>query len=197
MRLSTIHKSQEHNSDNELIELLCAGEEKALNILMSRYKKRLFAFIYRYVHNEDVAYDILQETFIRLYYKADTYDASYNFSTWLFQIAINLCHDYSRKNKLSNLVSLDEENEGEETYEKVGSHDPDVENIAASRQELKLVSKEIEKLPHKLKTALIIFAVEEHSQEEAAELLGITPKTLEMRVYRARKILSKKLGKII
>lgn len=58
------------------------------------------ASIVRYVKDEDVAYDILQETFIRSYYKANTYNSAYKFSTRLYQIAFNLCHDWGRKQKL-------------------------------------------------------------------------------------------------
>lgn len=52
----------------------------------------------------------------------------------------------------------------------------------------------ISELPHKLKTALILFCLEDRSQAECAELLGVSTKTVESRVYRARKILEKKLG---
>jgi RNA polymerase sigma factor (sigma-70 family) len=81
-------------TDQELIEKLKSGENPALNELMARYKHRLFAFIRRYVGNEDVAYDLVQETFTKLYFSASTYKPEYKFSTWLFQIALNLCRDH-------------------------------------------------------------------------------------------------------
>lgn len=185
--------------DKTLVRLVSEGCEPALNELMCRYKHKLFAFISRYVKDEDAAYDILQETFIRLHFKAETYRPAYKFSTWLYQIAINLCRDWGRKQKIRQFLSLDAaigDEDGNATYHEILS-DPsgNVEDLADTRQQLHILDQEIQKLPHKLKTALILFAVEENSQGACAELLNITPKTVETRVYRARKILAEKLAK--
>lgn len=186
-------------ADKALVRLVSEGSEPALNELMHRYKHKLFAFISRYVKDEDAAYDILQETFIRLHFKAETYSPAYKFSTWLYQIAINLCRDWGRKQKVRQFLSLDTaigEEGGNATYHDIIS-DPgsNVEDLADTRQQLKVLDQEIAKLPHKLKAALILFAVEGNSQEQCAELLSVTPKTVETRVYRARKILAEKLAK--
>ncbi len=185
--------------DKHLVHLVSQGSEPALNTLMGRYKHKLFAFISRYVKDEDAAYDILQETFIRLHFKADTYKPSYRFSTWLYQIAINLCRDWGRKQKLRQFLSLDTtigDEDGNATYHDIiGDSGSNVEDLADTRQQLAILDQEIEALPHKLKTALILFALEGHSQEACAELLDVTPKTVETRVYRARKILAEKLAK--
>jgi len=185
--------------DKQLVQLVANGSEPALNELMQRYKHKLFAFISRYVKCEDAAYDILQETFIRLHFKADTYKPSYKFSTWLHQIAINLCRDWGRKQKARQFLSLDTvigDEDGVATYHDIiGDHGNNIEDLADTRQQLKIIDQEIEKLPHKLKTALILFAIEGNSQEVCAELLDVTPKTVETRVYRARKILAEKLAK--
>ena len=188
----------DNTEDKALVRLVSEGREDALNVLMGRYKHKLFAFISRYVKDEDAAYDILQETFIRLNFKAETYSPAYKFSTWLYQIAINLCRDWGRKQKVRQFLSLDNvvNEESSSTYHDMLS-DPrsNVEDIADTRQQLKILEREIQKLPHKLKTALILFAVEGNSQEVCAELLNVTPKTVETRVYRARKILAEKLAK--
>jgi RNA polymerase sigma-70 factor (ECF subfamily) len=185
--------------DKTLVRLVSEGCEPALNELMRRYKHKLFAFISRYVKDEDAAYDILQETFIRLHFKAETYRPAYKFSTWLYQIAINLCRDWGRKQKIRQFLSLDAtiaDEQGNASYHDIIA-DPggNIEDLADTRQQLHILDQEIGKLPHKLKTALILFAVEGNSQEVCAELLNVTPKTVEARVYRARKILAEKLAK--
>lgn len=185
--------------DKTLVRLVSEGCEPALNELMRRYKHKLFAFISRYVKDEDAAYDILQETFIRLHFKAETYRPAYKFSTWLYQIAINLCRDWGRKQKVRQFLSLDStiaDEQGNASYHDIIA-DPggNIEDLADTRQQLHILDQEIGKLPHKLKTALILFAVEGNSQEVCAELLNVTPKTVETRVYRARKILAEKLAK--
>lgn len=184
--------------DKALIHLVAKGREAALNEIMRRYKHRLHAFIVRYVKDEDVAYDILQETFIRVHFKADTYSPAYEFSTWLYQIAINLCRDWGRKQKIRQFLSLDVMIGNEENislHDVISDPHSNIEDLAELRQQLRLLDKEIQRLPHKLKTALILFALEENSQEACAAILGVTPKTVETRVYRARKILTGKLAK--
>lgn len=191
MRFSTINSPDtgQELSDSTIIAQLKAGEQRALDMLMGRYKKRLYAFIVRYVKDEETAYDLLQETFTKLYFSIDSYDSNKPFTTWLFTIAINLCRDHRRKTYLRFLVPFDEE-----ALEPLVSSDPAADQVAIARQQQSHVANAINKLPHKLKTALILFAVEEHSQEECATILGVTPKTVETRVYRARKLLSQKLA---
>lgn len=184
--------------DKTLIALVAEGREAALNEIMRRYKRKLFVFISKYVRDEDAAYDILQETFIRVHFKAATYSPAYEFSTWLYQIAVNLCRDWGRKRKLRQFLSLDAlrgEDDMTSLHHVIADPSANIEDLTELRQQLRLLDKEIERLPHKLKTALILFALEGHSQEACAELLGVTPKTVETRVYRARKLLSEKLLK--
>ncbi len=188
------NKISEITSDKELMSLVCEGVGPALGELMQRYKHKLFTFISRYVKDEDVAYDIVQETFIKVHFKADSYNHSYKFSTWLYQVAINLCRDYGRKHKIQQAFSLDAQmGEGNGNYHDIIA-DPrsNVEDLTDLRRNLAVLDAKIQKLPHKLKTALILFAVEGNSQEECAEILGVSVKTIETRVYRARKSLAEK-----
>jgi RNA polymerase sigma factor CnrH len=178
-------------SDQELMERLVCGENHALNELIRRYKNRLISFIRRYVGEDEMAYDLLQETFTKLYFNAAFYNPDYKFSTWLFQIALNLCRDYGRKKKLVQFFSIDDESSGLNFIDTA----PNPEITAQLSQATRQINHAIESLPHKLKAALILFAIEEYSQEECAILLGITVKTVETRVYRARKLLQKKLLK--
>lgn len=184
--------------DSALIGMVVEGHEPALNELMRRYRSKLFEFIARYVKDSDFAYDILQETFIRVYYKASTYNPNYRFSTWLYQIAINLCRDWSRKNRVNQWLLFDSSSIDASFVpshrEILSSADNNIENIVDLNRQLKSVEREINKLPHRLKTVLILYAVEGYSQERCAELLDVTIKTIETRVYRARKILAKKMN---
>lgn len=185
-----------HSTDKEVILQLQKGHDLSLNEIMSRYKVKLFSFIYGYTRDSDVSKDILQEVFVKVYFKAKTYNSNYSFSTWIHQIAINLCHDYYKKQKLNRLFSLDhnlnKDNDGD-YYESIADPNSNVESLAEIRQELLIVDKEIKKLPHKLKTSLILFTLEGFSQEKCAKILGVTPKAIETRIRRARKILAKRI----
>lgn len=195
MPLFRTHRTLKENTadeDHALVQRLRSGDDFALNEIMQRYKDRIYRLAWRYVANEDAALDVTQETFTKLYFKIDKYDPAYKFSTWLFQIAVNLCRDHLRKNRNhARNVSLDALNEtgaGDWQWS-----DENIEASFLSRQQLTLLRREIDLLPDTLKEAFILFAVEERTQAECAEILNVSAKTVETRVYRARKILSEKL----
>ena len=191
-RTHRIGKENTADEDRALVNRLRCGDDFALNESLQRYKQRSYRLAWRYVGNEDAALDVTQETFTKLYFNIDKYDPSYKFSTWLFQIAVNLCRDHLRKNKNhAKNISFDALNESDP-----GAWQQSGENIEArfqSRQQLAQLRQEIERLPDTLKEAFILFALEERTQNECAEILDVSAKTVETRVYRARKILSNKL----
>ncbi len=195
MPLFRTHRTLKENTADEdyaLVKRLRSGDDFALNEIMQRYKERVCRLAWRYVGNEDAALDVTQETFTKLYFNIDKYDPAYKFSTWVFQITVNLCRDHLRKNKNhARNVSFDALSE-----DSSGDWQRSDENIEAgllSREQLALLRREIKLLPETLKEAFILFAVEERTQAECAEILNVSAKTVETRVYRARKILSEKL----
>lgn len=190
------NRASDNRSDGEVMLALQGGQDKAHDELMRRYKQPLFNFVTHYTRDENMSYDIVQETFFRVYNKADSFNPAYKFKTWLYQIALNLCRDYTRKKKLQSFVSLDSwrDSDDDGSLHDILASDENIERLTEHRQTLKSLENQIDKLPHKLKTVLILFVLENHSQVECARILGITPKTVEMRVYRARKILLQALS---
>jgi RNA polymerase sigma factor CnrH len=121
------------------------------------------------------------------------------FVTWLYRIALNLCRDHSRRQAYrysSQTIStevLAEENEGQTQYI---AHQGDVVRQIEHREKLHTLEKVISELPLGLKSALILTALEGRSHAETGEALGISPKAVEMKVYRARKLLLRKMRKM-
>ncbi len=177
-------------SDEELVLRLCEGENLVLDVLMQRYQEPLYNFVLRYIHDDHLAYDIVQETFVRVYTRATSFNPDFRFKTWLYQIALNLCRDRGRRKVLRNFFSFNEA-EGKESI--FTGYDACIEEKNDTRDDIAILQKEIAQLPHKLKSALILFSLEEKSQIESAAILGVSPKTIEARVYRAKKILKKKM----
>ena len=180
------------SEDHDLARRLQSGDEFALNDIMRRYKERIYRFSWKYMGNEDAALDVTQETFTKLYFNIEKFNPSYKFSTWVFQIAINLCRDHLRKNKHTlKDVSFDLLHEyGVKDWENSGEN---IESAFQARQQLSLLQKEIDQLPSNLKEAFVLFALEERPQSECADILGVSVKTVETRVYRARRILMEKI----
>ena len=84
-------------SDDELMNMVVRGDLKALETLLNRYRKSLYSFLFRITHNETVAEDIVQDTFIKLYDTRKKYKNGMIFRNWLFTIGHNLAIDELRK----------------------------------------------------------------------------------------------------
>jgi RNA polymerase sigma factor (sigma-70 family) len=177
--------------DIELVLALQNGSESSLDELIKRHKEPLYRFVYRYVLNEQDARDIVQESFVRVYFGIQKFKPGAKFITWLYQIAINLCLDH-KKSKQAKQSKLTEALPDYSSHKwKASTANPSEEIV--SKEVLEVLEQAISELPHELKVALIMVALENRSQKECAEVLGTNPKAIENRVYRARKILEQKL----
>ena len=83
-------------TDEQLVAELVRGEEPALRELLRRYERPLSSFIFRHTGGRDVE-DLYQETWLRVVRQSSRFDQTRRFSTWLFQIALNLCRDWHRR----------------------------------------------------------------------------------------------------
>ena len=188
--------AEENDPDLECMVRLREGDDLALNELMERWQKPLHSFILRYVGNHRDSIDLAAETFVRVYQHRSRFNFKSKFSTWLLAIATNLCRQHARWHKRHPTISLDDAASIDEVSdENLLISTEEIPSVRASRTELaKLVREEIQKLPHDLKTAVLLFAYDELSYAEIGVILGCTPKAVETRLYRVRKLLAKSLA---
>ena len=92
--------------DNALVSAYLEGNDQAFQILVSRYQGKLVNYINTLVHDYDLAVDLAQETFIRVFRYADRYRGDYQFSTWIYRIATNLAIDELRRRERKGRFSL-------------------------------------------------------------------------------------------
>ena len=165
---------------------------------MTRHQEGLFRFIRGYVLNDADAAELAQETFVRAYFNISRFKPSAKFSTWLFRIALNLCRDHaksSRSKKAARTESLSPDLGADGAWERQLPAAGDTPAEAAiTKEQMRALDAAIAQLPHDLRTALVLSVFEQRPHQESAELLGTTPKTVETRVYRARKLLLQLLG---
>ncbi len=176
--------------DLPLVRALQAGDDDALNELMRKYEGQLFRFIHHFCGDLENARDLLQETFVRLYFQIHRFKPRAKFVTWLYTIATNLCRDHARSKRYRQ-AHVTDSMDATGTHIQLAAVALDPAAAADSRERLAALEDAIAQLPHDLKSALLLFAIEQHSQHECAEILGISVKAVETRVYRARKILEK------
>ena len=188
-----------HDPDLPLVEALQAGDESALDRLMERHGEPLFRFLCRYVPNETEARELAQETFVRAYFNIGKFRPEALFATWLFQIALNLCRDRARSRafrqaRQTESLSPDPLRDEGGADREIPSATLDPALRAAWNEEMEILRREIARLPDELRAPLVLTALENLSHAEAGLRLGLSAKAVEVRVYRARKRLVKRLG---
>lgn len=187
----------EHEGSTSLMIRLQNGEDSALNQIMAEWQKPLVSFIFRYVGNQSEAFDLAQETFVRVYQNRLRYQPKAKFSSWLFTIASNLCRNHIRWETRHPTVALTpSETDGPaRAADAFPSPDGTPLDSAEANELARCVKESIQSLPHDLKTVVLLFEYEDLSYEEISGVLGCSPKAVETRLYRARKILREKLAR--
>lgn len=161
------------------------GEQRAFDLLVGRLKGPLYRFIRRYVGNSEDAYDVLQDTFVSAWASLRRYDPSRPFHAWIRTIALNKCRDLGRRRTARRLLHELFARQPETASEEANWADEE----RHARMDLAIAA-----LPPKYKEPLLLTALEGLSHEQAAQQLGITSKAVEMRLYRARRLLAESLG---
>jgi RNA polymerase sigma factor (sigma-70 family) len=184
----------EADPDAELMLRLKSGEDSILNELMTRWQQPLVAFIYRYIRHETDALDLAQETFVRVYETRHRYTVQAKFSTWLFSIAANLCRNHLRwRQRRREAGPETPDKEDAELAERVHSPADSPDQAAMRSESISLVKVAIDKLPHDLKTAILLHEYQSLSYAEVSSVLGCSVKAVEMKLYRARQLLRERL----
>ena len=186
------------DQDLRAIRAVSEGDEAALVQLMDRYREPVFRFAYRYVGNAKDAQWLAEEIFTKVFFKAPSFKPRGSVKSWIFAIAANHCRDFLRREKrrtrersLSSAAS-DEDQPLEET---LADASRSAAEALAGEERLQEIQRAIQTLPEKLRFPFVFCVLEEHSQDEAAEALGASRKTVELRIYRARKALQKILSR--
>ncbi|MBK5910640.1 hypothetical protein CCR85_03925 [Rhodothalassium salexigens] len=179
-------------SDADLATAAAGGDERAFTELMRRHKEPLYRFVRRSAPSPDDAYDIVQEAFVAAWRALDRYDARRPFTTWLFHIAVNKTRDHARKRAVRRFFH------GAASLDAPDRPDPadgraDIAGMHERRDELARLSRLIDALPERLRLAFTLQVLEELPQSEVAQILGISVKAVETRVYRARRLLAERL----
>ena len=179
--------------DPELVARARDGEDLAFTLIMQRHKPALYGFVRRYVGDADAAVDVVQESFVAAWRALARFDGRRPFAVWLRAIALNKCRDRARRLAVRRLI-LGEKDERSAEAQAQADPGPGGEERLVEQQRNAALQAAIDQLPARLKEPLLLTYFDELSQREAADLLGVTVKTVETRVYRARQRLAAILG---
>jgi RNA polymerase sigma-70 factor (ECF subfamily) len=169
-------------SDEELVAAVQAGELSAFDELVRRWDRRIQGAAYRILGSEDESRDVAQEAFLKAYRGLGTFKQEARFSSWLYQIALNLCRDRLRRRRGRMLVSLEALNEEGEAVP-VGKG-PSALEIVEARDLSRTVAKAMEQLPEEQREVIVLKEYEGLTFLEIAEVLGLPVSTVKTRLYR-------------
>ena len=180
--------------DRQDMARLAGGHDDALNSLMDRHGQRLFHYLLRQSSNPADAEDCAQEAFARVYLHRAKFRAGAKFTTWLYAIATNLAHDCHHRRARHPEVALPAAESGRGGLETMPDPSPLPGEQMQACERAAQVRAAVEALPEELRVPLVLFEYENLAQTEIGQILRCSPKAVELRIYRARKLLRKLLA---
>jgi RNA polymerase sigma-70 factor (ECF subfamily) len=177
-------------TDEELMLRVQSGETACFDLLVDRYKTRLFNYLFRLTSSRDDAEEIAQEAFVKAYIHAEKYKTIARFSTWLYTIATNLVRNQmrsrSRKPKIFSLWGMG--NRDDDSEKQIDIMDPgrNPEDTANDNELSVVIGEAIEKIPEKYRTSFVLREINQLSYEEIAAVTGLKLGTVRSRINRAR-----------
>jgi RNA polymerase sigma-70 factor, ECF subfamily len=186
------------DSDALLVERTVAGDQRAFELLVIKYQRRIERLIGRMVRDADLVQDIAQETFIRAYRALHQFRGDAQFYTWLYRIAVNTAKKALVDMRRSPLVyesARKPADDEDETYrpERELTTTETPEALLASKEIAQVVNAAMESLPEDLRQAVTLREIEGLSYEEIAEAMNCPIGTVRSRIFRAREAISAKV----
>lgn len=174
-------------SDNKLIRQAQSGDRIALNQLFGQWYPRVYNMAYRYFHDEDLAADVSQQTFVSIQKSLSKLRDPQAFQAWLFRTAINCCHSLARKRQRHQssleVISMDETRSGPVTpYQELNR-----------KERSGIVLAALQKIPHEQREVIVMKEYEGLKFREIAEILQLSENTVKSRLYYGLKAMRKLL----
>lgn len=179
-------------SDEELVQLMVGGNAEAFNQLYHRYSQRLLYYFYRMLGgSNEKAQDFLQDIFMKLIDKAEYFDPSKRFSTWIFSVAHNMCRNEYRRMGIRKSVDIEEcicILTEEESF-------TDAWTVLDMEQFTKDLFEELDSFDEIHKTVFLLHYREGFPVKDIGRIMEIPEGTVKSRLFYTRKQLSERLAK--
>lgn len=181
--------------DGVLIKEAISGNRMSFAVLINRYKNKIFNLCYRMTGNYQDAEDISQEAFLRAWSGLNKFRIAQKFQNWLFTIAINLCRNKLKRDKIIKFISIDKKiyTEDDEILFEIADKNPTIEEMLLREEEKKRINYLVHSLPDRYRPTFLLRYVEGLSYKEISEIMGLPIGTVEVQLFRAKKIILKKI----
>ncbi len=185
------------DSDLMLVERTVAGDQKAFELLVVKYQRRIQRLIGRMVRDVDLVEDIAQETFIRAYKALHQFRGDAQFYTWLYRIAVNTAKkslmELKRDLTVSESFFKSDDDDETKTSRIEPTADETPESVYAAKEIAAMVNFALSELPEDLRQAVTLREIEGLSYEEISAAMNCPIGTVRSRIFRAREAISAKV----
>jgi len=170
-------------SDEALVEAFQGGDLAAFDLLLLRWQRPIQGTIYRILGTEEDARDLCQETFLKAFRALKAFKGEARFSSWLYQIAVNLCRDRMRRRRGRTFISLDALGEDSGPVE-TASPDPGPMELLEQGFLRGVVRGALEALPEDERVVIVLKEYQDLTFLEIAQILEVPLSTVKTRLYR-------------
>ena len=190
------------DTDFQLVERTVAGDQRAYELLVIKYQRRIERLIGRMVRDTDLVQDIAQETFIRAYRALHQFRGEAQFYTWLYRIAVNTAKKAlldMKRNPVMYEGAMRGNDDSDETsrFERELISDETPETVLAAQEIAQAVNAAMAALPEDLRQAVTLREIEGLSYEEIATAMECPIGTVRSRIFRAREAISARVRPLL
>lgn len=182
-------------TDEELLRLSSETDERAFEVLYSRYESLVYNLAYFKMKNRADALDVAQESFIKLWQRAAAYRGDGNVSAFIHTIVKNTATDHLRRRGTETVPLSAPGDDGDEYELPIADTDDTPEEAAVRRDEIRDVRCAIGELSDHHREVIVMYDIEGKSYTEISAALGVDMGTVKSRLFRARKNLREILSK--
>lgn len=178
---------------DEVIQRCLNGEQAAWDEIVRLYWRRVFNIAYKFVGRHDLAEDLTQDVFLKLFKSLDTFDRRANFQTWLISVSRNLCIDHYRSVRKER-ETINRDIDPADLSSAAPTRSPQVE--LEQRDRVRLLRVALDRLAPTLRTAVMLRDIQELSYQEIADRLSLPEGTVKSRINRGRTELARQIQKL-
>ena len=196
---SRVRKQRSDDEDRLLIEQVKAGDHDAFDVLFQRYFSTVYRQAIRLAGNREEAEELVQEVFLTIYAKAQTFRGAAAFSTWLYRITANAALTKLRRRKKGEELSFDDylpsfREDGHHLVRPVVDWSNELEERVASEERQRLIQQALDQLAPVDKAVVVLSDLEGLSDREIGSALGLSVSAVKARLHRSRLFLRGKLA---
>ncbi|HVU15723.1 MAG TPA: sigma-70 family RNA polymerase sigma factor [Candidatus Didemnitutus sp.] len=196
--VSSPERQQEADSDFSVVKRVQTGEVAAFDLLIRKYRERVFGVVYNLSSNREDASDLTQDAFIKAFQAINRFHGQSSFFTWLYKIAVNTTLSHLRKNRLRSFFSLEQLQEDSNTQlvDELSDKGGATRDVYLRELQEKL-NEAMQKLSIKHRTVITLFEIDGLSHAEIADVMGCSEGTVRSRVHYAKQFLQGELAKYL